>query len=63
MQFEHAAVIREMTKEGDRAEKLENKLRVITHGYITREKGLQESINAAWSSLQVLIHAQMILWV
>lgn len=54
VQFEHAAVLKEMTKEAERAEKLEKKLKVITHGYLTREKGLKEAIQVAWTSLQVM---------
>ena len=53
VQFEHSAVFQEMTKEHGRAEKLEKKLNIITHGYVTREKKLKETIQVAWSTLQV----------
>lgn len=52
-QFEHAAILKEMTKEAERAEKLDKKLKVITHGYLTREKGLKEAIETSWVKLQV----------
>lgn len=53
MQSEHEAVLKEMTKEAERAAKLEKKLEIITHGYVTREKALKASIQSAWSSLDV----------
>ena len=52
MQFEHAAVHKEMTKDRERAEKLEHKLGVITHGYVSREKKLKEDIQVAWTTLE-----------
>ena len=61
MQFEHSAVLKEMTKEAERAEKLEKKLKVITHGYITREKGLKETIQIAWSTLTVMLSTSFVL--
>jgi hypothetical protein len=53
VQYEHAAVLKEMTKEAERAEKLEKKLKITTHGYLVREKALTASIQQAWTSLQV----------
>lgn len=61
VQFEHSAVLKEMTKEAERAEKLEKKLKVITHGYITREKGLKETIQIAWSTLTVMLSTSFVL--
>lgn len=42
-----------MTKEAERAAKLERKLDIITHGYLNREKGLRASIQQASFTLQV----------
>ena len=56
LQFEHSAVHEEMMKEHGRAGKLENKINITTHGYVTREKKLKETIQVAWSTLQVCFH-------
>ena len=46
-------MLKEMRKEAERVEKLEKKLKVITHGYVSREKGLKDSLQLAWSTLEV----------
>lgn len=53
LQSEHEAVLREMVKEAERGAKLEKKLEILTHGYVTREKALKGSILTAFSALQV----------
>ena len=55
MQFEHKAILDEMSKEAGRAKKLEKKLEVITHGYTTREKTLKASISQGWTAIRVRI--------
>ena len=53
VQYEHAAILKDLQKEMERYEKLEKKLKITTHGYVTREKALMNSIQQAWASLQV----------
>jgi len=52
-QFEHEAVKKNIEKEEERYEKLEKKLKITTHGYVSRDKALTASIHQAWTSLQV----------
>jgi hypothetical protein len=41
-----------MSKEAMRAAKLEQRLAVLTKGYMTREAALRKSIEASWEALQ-----------
>ncbi len=52
MQKYFSNVRNEMSKEAMRAAKLEQRLAVLTKGYMTREAGLRKSIENSWETLQ-----------
>ncbi|BDA46189.1 Cell division cycle 5-like protein [Coccomyxa sp. Obi] len=52
MQGEHEAVRSEMEKEAMRAAKLEQRLAVLTKGYVMREAALRKDIEGTWQAVQ-----------
>ena len=51
-QAEFESVRREMEKEAVRAKRLEDRLRVVTKGYVSREEALRADIAALWEAAQ-----------
>ena len=54
MQKDFGNVRDEMSKEAMRAAKLEQRLAVLTKGYMTREAALRKSIETSWEALQAV---------
>lgn len=52
LQSEFHGVRSEMEKEAMRAAKLEQRLAVLTKGYVMREAALRKSIETSWQTLQ-----------
>ncbi len=52
VQGEHEAVRSEMEKEAMRAAKLEQRLAVLTKGYVMREAALRNDIEGTWQAIQ-----------
>ena len=44
-------MVREMQKEAERALKLDNKLNILTAGYVDRHKKLSAAISQAWTAV------------
>ena len=52
LQSDFHGVRGEMEKEAMRAAKLDQRLAVLTKGYVTREAALRKGIETAWQALQ-----------
>ena len=52
LQSDFHGVRAEMEKEAMRAAKLDQRLAVLTKGYVTREAALRKGIDIAWQALQ-----------